>query len=417
MDWDRLLQDFLRDDRLEPLVKDIGTMLGCPLLVVDIAFHIMASYVPEGFRDGVFEAALGRGEITYEVVSALNWDARPDPTDGAFLPVEDSVYVRRFSTLNSGGMRVGYLICVDVKGDLAARPKGDFLRLEAILAKQLFCLERRGRTYGTTAEEVLTHLLDGKFSGRAAFYTQAMTTRLINYHPARLVLINLGLYRSLNFRDDMLKHELQREFPQSPPFLYRDEVLLLLEEPEILKPLEALARQNRLRVVVTDSFEDLYLLPQVYQAAQEVMQYLFTHREGAFVVQTGQCRNLMRLRQLAQRPDFIDPQIKEVAAYDERHGTQFCLTLYTYCICHHSIQQTCERLFTHRNTVLYRLRKLKEDFGLRLDDPEETMPLLVSSALALLQSHQDQLFVRDFSLGPGGMGREFQEECEENGQK
>ena len=221
----------------------------------------------------------------------------------------------------------------------------------------------------------------------------------------------------LNFRDDMLKHELQREFPQSPPFLYRDEVLLLLEEPEILEPLEALARQNRLRVVVTDPFEDLYLLPQVYQAAQEVMQYLFTHREGAFVVQTGQCRNLMRLRQLAQRPDFIDPQIKEVAAYDERHGTQFCLTLYTYCICHHSIQQTCERLFTHRNTVLYRLRKLKEDFGLRLDDPEETMPLLVSSALALLQSHQDQLFVRDFSLGPRGMGGEFQEECEENGQK
>ena len=417
MDWDRLLRDFLRDDSLDPLLKDAGSMLGCPLLVADIAFHIMGSYVPDGFQDEVFEAALSRGEITYEVASALNGERLPDPADGIFLPVEDSAYTRRFSALNSGGMRLGYLICVDRNGDLAERPKEDFHRLEAILAKQLFCLERRGRIYGTTGEEVLTHLLDGKFSGRAAFYTQAMTTRLINYRPARLVLINLGLYRSLNFRDDMLKHELQREFPQSPPFLYRDEVLLLLEEPEILEPLEALARQNRLRVVVTDPFEDLYLLPQVYQAAQEVMQYLFTHREGPFLVKTGECRNLMRLRHLSQRPDFIDPPVKAVAAYDELHGTQLCLTLYTYCICHHSIQQTCERLFTHRNTVLYRLRKLKEDFGLLLDDPEEAMPLLVSSALALLQSHQDQLFVRDFSLRPGENGEGIQEEWQENGQK
>ena len=67
--------------------------------------------------------------------------------------------------------------------------------------------------------------------------------------------------------------------------------------------------------------------------------------------------------------------------------------------------------------MLYRLRKLKEDFGLLLDDPEEAMPLLVSSALALLQSHQDQLFVRDFSLRPGENGEGTQEEWQENGQK
>lgn len=87
MDWDRLLRDFLRDDRLEPLVKDIGTMLGCPLLVVDIAFHIMGSYVPDGFQDEVFEAALTRGEITYEVASALNGERLPDPADGICLEV------------------------------------------------------------------------------------------------------------------------------------------------------------------------------------------------------------------------------------------------------------------------------------------------------------------------------------------
>lgn len=90
MDWDRLLQDFLRDDRLEPLVKDIGAMLGCPLLVVDIAFHIMASYVPEGFRDGVFEAALGRGR------SLMKWCPRSIGMQG---PIPQTVHFCQWRTV------------------------------------------------------------------------------------------------------------------------------------------------------------------------------------------------------------------------------------------------------------------------------------------------------------------------------
>ena len=398
MDWNILMHDFFESDGLETLLKDAGAMLRCPMLVVDVTFHIVSSYVPEGFHDAVFEAALMRGEITYEAISALNWDLIPDPTVGVFQLVEDSAYVRRFSALNSGGMRVGYLICVDVRGDLSLRPESDFRRLEAILAKQLFCLERRGDSYGTTVEEVLTHLLDGKFSGPGAFYTQAMTTQLAQYRPARLVLINLGLYRSLNFRDDMLKQDLHIACPGSHPFLYRDEVLLFLDDNQMTGELDRLAKQRRLRVVITEVFSDLYNLPQVYQAAQDVMQYLIIHVEGDFIAKTGQFRDLMRLRRLAERPDFMDPQIAEIADHDERHGTQFCLTLYTYCICHHSVKQTCERMFTHRNTILYRLRKLKEDFNLNLDEPDETMPLLLSSALALLRSHQDQLFVHGFPL-------------------
>lgn len=398
MDWTILMHDFFDSDGLETLLRDAGGMLRCPMLVVDVTFHIVSSYVPEGFHDAVFEAALMRGEITYEAISALNWDLLPDPSAGVFQPVEDSAYVRRFSALNSGGMRVGYLICVDVDGDLPLRPEDDFRRLEAILAKQLFCLERRGSAYGTTAEEVLTHLLDGKFSGPGAFYTQAMTTRLAQYRPARLALLNLGLYRSLNFRDDMLKQDLHAAFPGSHPFLYRDEVLLFLDDNQITDELDRLARQRRLRVVITERFSDLYHLPQVYHSAQEVMQYLIIRVEGDFVAKTSQFRDLMRLRRLAERPDLMDPQIAEIADHDERHGTQFCLTLYTYCICHHSLKQTCERMFTHRNTILYRLRKLKEDFNLNLDEPDETMPLLLSSALALLRSHQDQLFVHGFPL-------------------
>ena len=72
---------------------------------------------------------------------------------------------------------------------------------------------------------------------------------------------------------------------------------------------------------------------------------------------------------------------------------QWCLTLYTYISCGRSLRETSARLCTHRNTILYRIRKLKEDYDIPLDDPNLMMSLLVSSGLALLEQGYDAPFL------------------------
>ena len=102
---------------------------------------------------------------------------------------------------------------------------------------------------------------------------------------------------------------------------------------------------------------------------------------------------LMLLRQL--KGDFVLPAVRAIGERDREDGTLYCLTLYTYLICHHSLRETCERLYTHRNTVLYRVRRMREDFSLPIDDPEQHLPLLLSAALMLLE------LGREDALTPG----------------
>lgn len=399
MDWEKLLNDFFAGDSLEALVRDAGGALGCPMLVVDNTFHILASFVPHGFYDSVFDAAIKRGEITYEAISALNWDLAPAPLAGVFQPVQDSAYERRFSRLVSGGVRMGYLICVDWRGELRETPDGDFRRVEAVLAKQLVCRRGPDRSYSTTAQEVLTQLLDGKFSGPSAFYAQMGTTYLAGYNASRLALIDLGLYHSSNFRDDTLKNELLQEFPASRPFLYQDRVVLLLNDSHSPDRLDGLSERYRLRTVISERFDELYNLPAVYSAVTEVMEYRLPGAEGAFSAYMCQYRYLMALRRLAGAHELAEPAVRTMHRHDAEHGTQLCLTLYTYLICHHSVQLTCERLYAHKNTVMYRLHRIKDDFGVNLDDVENTAPLLLSAALALLDDRMDRLFVRERRVG------------------
>ena len=88
----------------------------------------------------------------------------------------------------------------------------------------------------------------------------------------------------------------------------------------------------------------------------------------------------------------------KLAHYDAAEHTQYCQTLLAYLLCHHSLQETCQRLYTHRNTVLYRIRRMKEDFGIPLDDPNRHLELLLSVSLELLAQHQENLFVHGLTL-------------------
>ncbi|WP_129589410.1 hypothetical protein [Neobittarella massiliensis] len=63
-------------------------------------------------------------------------------------------------------------------------PPKTFEQLQAILAKQLYFEASRGGVMFSTAEEVLTHLLDDKFSSEVFFKAQA-ATYLADYRPQR----------------------------------------------------------------------------------------------------------------------------------------------------------------------------------------------------------------------------------------
>ncbi|HUC92645.1 MAG TPA: helix-turn-helix domain-containing protein [Paenibacillus sp.] len=50
-------------------------------------------------------------------------------------------------------------------------------------------------------------------------------------------------------------------------------------------------------------------------------------------------------------------------------------TIRTYFHCNCNAKETAERMFVHYNTVSYRLDRIKNELGLRLDDPETKLLL------------------------------------------
>jgi purine catabolism regulator len=88
----------------------------------------------------------------------------------------------------------------------------------------------------------------------------------------------------------------------------------------------------------------------------------------------GLYRLLFAVRERGEMQEFYDELLGTLAAYDRDRGSRLVATLDAF-LRTESATETAVRLNLHRNSLLYRLRRIREITGLDLDDPETRLAL------------------------------------------
>ena len=389
-----LLEEFFSRDDLRQLALSAGELLDCPLLVLDDTFHVAAHHLPLGFSDELFQNAVCRGEITYEADVIISKNPMLSAGWADYVQLPDSPYRRRFAPLISAGVRLGCLICVDTDGHLEQISPRTWELVEHILAKQLFMEVSRQDKPSETAEDILMRLLDGGFSSAARFQLQASGTYLADFHPLTFALIDLETYHSAYAGKRHLKEELASQIPDSHPFLYKGDIVLFPHREGDIRALSALAKESQLKVLVSEQLDELFDLPQLYRTACGALELMTDERfHGEPVCSVARLRTPLLLKNLEGRGDLIPTALRALAAHDREKDTQYCETLYYYLTCCHSLKKTSDALYTHRNTVLYRIRRLQEDFAIPLEEPSQHADLLLGVSLILFETKGPDFFL------------------------
>ena len=92
----------------------------------------------------------------------------------------------------------------------------------------------------------------------------------------------------------------------------------------------------------------------------------------------GLDRLLFAVAAMPELHDFQQATLGVLAEYDERSSGDLLRTLDAFFACHGSPTEMAQRLHVHRNTVLYRLRRIEEVGHLQLDDAATRLNLHLS---------------------------------------
>ena len=288
-----LLEEFLTIDDLQRIAADAGALLGCPLLVIDDAYHVSAHYLPLGFSDKLFQDAVRVGEITYEAGAIISQSSALTAGKADYIELDESQFRRRFAPLVSAGVRIGYLVCIDIDRHLDSIQDETWKLVESILAKEF-----------------------------------------------------------------------------------------------------------QLKVIISEPICDIMQLPALYKTAREALELMFDDRFTAGnVCKVDELRLPLLLKKLESRTDLVLPELKKLAKHDKEKGTQLCETLYWYLCCNRSLAKTGDMLYTHRNTILYRIRKIRDDFGISLDDEGSHTELLLGVSVLLFADRGAEFFMSGIGAG------------------
>jgi PucR family transcriptional regulator, purine catabolism regulatory protein len=76
--------------------------------------------------------------------------------------------------------------------------------------------------------------------------------------------------------------------------------------------------------------------------------------------------------------DFFMKRLGKVYHHDQLHGTSYIITLENYFLNNLNISETAKAMFLHRNTLIYRIEKIKEILGTDLKNSEELLQIQLS---------------------------------------
>ena len=131
---------------------------------------------------------------------------------------------------------------------------------------------------------------------------------------------------------------------------------------------------------------DVAHLAVSYQRAKAAVHMAMSGKQS--VVKFDEC-GLYRLLYTAGDPGILQEMRKEcldtLEAYDREHHASYVETLQAYLKYNGSIQAVAAELYTHRNTILYRMGNIKKIIQSDLETPEERLPFQIAFYIRNMQ--------------------------------
>ena len=369
-----LLELFLQTNDLDRLVDTAARVLGNPLVLCDTSYHFIARSDPGQVRDSTWLAGMKRGGWSYELVSRVS-GLEPDYTGAehrSWILEGISENRRRLGALCMDGVHVGYYLVLEEQNAFEQVEEECWRMVAAVLTKAVLAQRPGRRSGGRDGESVMLDLLGRGFDSRSIFAERA----------GRSGLARTGRWRVLCIpepsREESVRRQLRSEvgrcLPLSWQVWYEDCLVILadfdsgLYTPQTLEPL---LTQGGLRAGHSDEFADPYLLRRYYGQARAAARLGAAFEDGRTMVPYEDYRvyhlfDSLEGEELFAR--FATETVRSIREYDESNGTDFLDTLYHYLGSGCSAQKAAAGMYVHRNTVVYRVGRMRELFGLETGD-------------------------------------------------
>ena len=256
----------------------------------------------------------------------------------------------------------------------------------------------------------LQRLVDGESVSDEYLATQLATTDLKGVHRFRLLSCKLGPDMPHQQKSVLLEETKHLNEGRCYPFIHGDCLLMLVFSTDLASnglravPMDAIGREMlerfNVRTACSQVFHDIRHLHYAYKQIQVV--YRFEHEMDTEYERLGNegSRPMLPFEHALKYAIFSGSPDKDLLDYsfnssimkvlldeDAAAGTDVARMLWVYLRLGCNAAEVAKHLHVHRNTVLYRMSRIEQRFGMDLSTPDARERLILDYQYLVLYRH------------------------------
>ena len=154
---------------------------------------------------------------------------------------------------------------------------------------------------------------------------------------------------------------------------------------DFLRQLRAAINSWEITIGIGSGYSGIKGIKKSYREAKvalELGRYLFGNGSDIYYSELGVYGLLLKHSSMPELKDFVQEILGPFLEYDYNKKGDLYKTLEVYLETNCNVKETSEKLYTHYNTILYRVNKIKELTGIDFNQPDQKMNLQVAMRLS-----------------------------------
>jgi hypothetical protein len=375
-----LTQEVLNKKNILSLINNAAMLLGNALILTDIGQNILAYSTNFEIVDPLWADNIQRGYCSDDFIRKVRsnkqmkeWDKDGNDTVKITLPGDNQP--KLVARILQDGHVAGSLIMIE-----------HHTNIKHAHYKQL-----------PLVGNILYESLNNDFSTgmQKSFYSSVLYNILDESENDKSVLLNISKLKfpgnmkvvvaqfSFNIKNRYLKlsvkGDLGRIFPDGFCVIYKSYIVVLVsdistEQKELLKEL---ALKESLYIGISWTFTDISQFKNYFSQSVTCIKQtqIFGQKEQiSEYTEFSFYDMLLNISDKTSLENYCHPALKILHDY----GQDFYQTLCTFLECNKNVNETADKLYIHRNTLNYRIRRIKELTNLDLDNANVVQCLICS---------------------------------------
>ena len=379
--YEEMFKIFIKAKNLNDIIAGIYSLIGNPIAIINNDFQLVAYHSPFLFEDETRNQSIRMGYVNYQTYKKIRESLKVEE-DFEIITTLSSNRRLIANIKNENGGFAGFLIILEVETKLE-KLTIDFVKILSKLVNKYLSDQNFAKT-NDNLNSFLSSILNKTFTDKTIFIQKSKELKIDLRKSFYLLILDFNEQfneKTKSETENFLKSVLHN-CVVATTYHNGDYVVLINNklEKETIGKINDFLFKMRFYMIRSNRIIDLFSLNNIFEEEFKLFMLLEKSIGEYILYNTESYISLLPLinHKKEELINFVNEEIYKIFLYDEANKTSFIDTIYVYLVTNKSLSESAKKLYLHKNTITYRLEKIKELFNIDFKDFNKIMNYVFS---------------------------------------